>query len=163
MIQSAELLKANPHIMFALVGGSAQDVNHYRKITREKDLNNIIFVTHQDRQSVPLYLHAADVLLLPNAPTSEESKHFTSPIKMFEYMASERPIIASRLPSISEVLNDNNAFLVEAGSPDELSLAIKKIQEKPEDAHHKAKNARCDVEKYTWRRHAERLMEFLKS
>ena len=59
----------------------------------------------------------ADVLALPN-PSSAISREFTSPLKLFEYMASGRPIVASDLPSLREVLADGrNALLVEPATP----------------------------------------------
>ena len=63
----------------------------------------------------------ADVLVLPN-PASAISNRFTSPLKLFDYMASGRPIVASNLPAIREILRDTeNAVLVEPGNPDALA------------------------------------------
>ena len=57
------------------------------------------------------------MLVLPN-PASAISSAFTSPLKLFEYMASGRPIVASDLPSLREVLRDGeNALLVAPGNP----------------------------------------------
>ena len=55
------------------------------------------------------------MLVLPN-PASAISTHFTSPLKLFEYMAAGRAIVASDLPAIREVLRDGeNALLVTPG------------------------------------------------
>ena len=97
------------------------------------------------------------MLTLPN-PASALSNEFTSPLKLFEYMASERPIVASSLPSIREVLGDDtNALLVAPGDPQALVAAIRRIKDDPELGARLARQARADVEQYTWARRAERL------
>ena len=53
--------------------------------------------------------------MLPNTAT-EVSARYTSPLKLFEYLAAGRPIVASRLPALAEVLEDGvNALLVAPG------------------------------------------------
>jgi glycosyltransferase involved in cell wall biosynthesis len=69
----------------------------------------------KEKQRIPEYQMAADMLVLPNIPSTKESEKYTSPIKMFEYMASGVPIIASDMPSLREVLNDHNATLIPPG------------------------------------------------
>jgi glycosyltransferase involved in cell wall biosynthesis len=71
--------------------------------------------------NIPSILRKFDILLLLSKKKIETSDggdigQYTSPLKMFEYMASGRPIIASKLPVFEEVLKHNvNALLV---SPD---------------------------------------------
>ena len=104
-------------------------------------------------------LREADVLVLPN-PASAISREFTSPLKLFEYMASGRPIVASDLPSFREVLADGrNAVLVEAGNPQALTAGIRTIKDDPALADRLARQAMEDVRGYTWARRAERLEE----
>jgi glycosyltransferase involved in cell wall biosynthesis len=102
-------------------------------------------------------LDGADVLVLPN-PSSALSREFTSPLKLFEYMASDRPIVASDLPSIREVLTDGrNAVLVEAGNPQAITAGIRMIRADPELGRRLAAQALLDVRDYTWAKRAERL------
>jgi glycosyltransferase involved in cell wall biosynthesis len=102
-------------------------------------------------------LAEASVLLLPN-PRSAISNAFTSPLKLFEYMAAERPIVASDLPAIREVLRDGeNALLVEPGNPQAFVEAIARLQKDPALASRLARRARADVAQYTWAARAERL------
>jgi glycosyltransferase involved in cell wall biosynthesis len=106
---------------------------------------------------VALRLQEADVLVLPN-PASAISTHFTSPLKLFEYMAAGKPIVASDLPSIREVLRDGeNALLAPAGNPPALTAAIRRVKDDPALAAKIAAQARADVVDYTWDRRAERL------
>jgi glycosyltransferase involved in cell wall biosynthesis len=102
-------------------------------------------------------LQEADVLLLPN-PASAISSAFTSPLKLFEYMASGRPIVASGLPSIREILTDDrNALLAEPGNPQAFTAAVRRIKEDPALGARLAAQAREDVAEYTWQRRAGRL------
>ena len=106
---------------------------------------------------VAAHLRDADVLVLPNR-TSAISTEFTSPLKLFEYMASGRPIVASDLPSFREILRDGeNALLVEAGNPQALVAAITRIKHDPALGTRLARQAAADVREYTWVRRAERL------
>jgi glycosyltransferase involved in cell wall biosynthesis len=102
-------------------------------------------------------LREADVLALPN-PASAISSEFTSPLKLFEYMASGRPIVASNLPSLREVLRDGeNALLVEPGNPQALTAGIERIKNDPSLGARLAAQAAEDVRQFTWARRAERL------
>ena len=102
-------------------------------------------------------LREADVLTLPN-PVSAISSTFTSPLKLFEYMASGRPIVASDLPSLREILrHEHNALLVEPGNPQALIAGIERIRNDAALGRRLADQARMDVAQFTWARRAERL------
>jgi glycosyltransferase involved in cell wall biosynthesis len=102
-------------------------------------------------------LRGCDVLVLPN-PASAISSEFTSPLKLFEYMASGRPIVASDLPSIREVLrHGQNALLVAPGDPQAIVTGIERIRREPALAASLARQARTDVREFTWMRRAETL------
>jgi glycosyltransferase involved in cell wall biosynthesis len=106
-------------------------------------------------------LRECDVLTLPN-PASAISNTFTSPLKLFEYMASGRPIVASDLPSIREVLtHEANALLVTPGDPQALVAGIDRLRTDPALGAALARQAREDVRAFTWERRAERLEALL--
>src|SRR6185503_7628942 len=99
---------------------------------------------------VPELLTQADVLVLPN-PASAISTRYTSPLKLFEYMAAGRPIVSSDLPSIREILRDGvNALLVPPGDPSALAAAIDRVLTDPELAARLARAALDDVPNYSW-------------
>ena len=60
---------------------------------------------------MPLYLAAADVGVVPNRSQPAISARYTSPLKVFETMAVGLPLVASDLPSLREVLGDDEAVL----------------------------------------------------
>ncbi len=160
VVKSAKLNK-DEDILFVAVGGTQKDLEKYKKIVKDNNINNLFFIGHRQQKDTPYYLKSADVLLLPNVAISEESVKFTSPIKMFEYMASGVPIVASDLPSIREVLNENNSFLVEPGNVDRLLFGIKKLLEGKDFSSKISTKAKEDVKKYTWDEYAKKILNFI--
>ena len=161
IVGAAELASEEKDVLFVVVGGTEKDVNRYDKIIKNKKLKNIIFLGHKNKNYISKFLQAADALLLPNVPISNESSEYTSPIKMFEYMASGRPIIASDLPSIREILNDKNCIFFQAGDFYDLSDKINYVLNNKEEARVKAGQANRDVLKYSWDKRAEKILKFI--
>lgn len=162
LVKAAETMADRKDIVFVLVGGTDKDIKRYKKIIQAKKLKNIILFGHQKQENIPVILGCADVLLLPNVPISQEAIEYSCPIKAFEYMASKKPIIASDLPSIREILNTENAILVKPGSVKALANAIKFALENPDFCAKISKQAHRDVQKYTWEKRAKRILEFIK-
>jgi glycosyltransferase involved in cell wall biosynthesis len=107
--------------------------------------------------SVAQQLARGDMLVLPN-PASAISTHATSPLKLFEYMAAGRAIVASDLPSIREVLtHDRNAWLVAPGDAEALAGGIRRLRDDDELRARLGAAARTDAAEYSWTRRAERL------
>lgn len=161
VIEAAKEIKEDSRYLFVFVGGTDKDLIRYRKIKENENLCNIMFVGHREQKEIPKYLACADVLLLPNIPISEESERYTSPIKVFEYMASGKPIVASDMPSIREVLNEKNAILVK---PSDVTSIIRGIHQASEDQIHTeeiTKEALKNVQNYTWKKRAEKILQFL--
>lgn len=123
--------------------------------------SNIMFVGQQDKATVRLWQAAADVLVLPNKAGSAHSELYTSPLKLFEYMVAKRPIVASQLPSITEILNNDNAILVEPNNPIALKTGIEKALNSPESLE-KAERAFLQVADYTWEKRAVSIVSFLR-
>lgn len=161
----AEAAKTLPEILFVFVGGSKTEVDDFSG--RYRQTGNILFLGQKPHKDIPLYLWSADVLVLPNSVKSKNPRFIgysmfdTSPIKMFEYMASGRPIIASDLPAIREVLSEKNAILVASDDPGLLAEAIKSFFSQPEKLDSLAKQGMLDVKEYTWKKRAEKIINFI--
>jgi glycosyltransferase involved in cell wall biosynthesis len=140
-------------VLFVLIGtGGSEEYNS----------ENVYVAGYKPHKEVPLWLKAANILLLPNTAKEGTSKLYTSPLKMFEYMASKRPIIASDLPSIREVLSEKNAVLVGPDDPKSLAEGIEKILKDPGLVENLSVQAFEDVQNYTWRKRARRILDFIK-
>jgi glycosyltransferase involved in cell wall biosynthesis len=161
VIEAAKLCSNYSQIIFVFVGGTEKDLLKYQKIKESQSLTNVLFVGHREQKEVPEYLACADVLLLPNVPLSVESEHYTSPIKMFEYMASGKPVVASDLPSIREVLNEKNSILVKPADATDLIRGINEALENPIHTREITREALMNVENYTWIKRAERIISYL--
>jgi len=119
-----------------------------------------LLITQKPNKEIPFYLKAADVLVLPNKKGEDISEKYTSPLKMFEYMASKRPIVASDLPSIREILNDHNSIIMEPNDPQKLAEGIKEALN--QDLSQKiSQQAFSDVQSYTWEKRTKKILEFI--
>ncbi|MCG2808867.1 MAG: glycosyltransferase, partial [Candidatus Portnoybacteria bacterium] len=123
---------------------------------------NILILGHRPYSEIPYYLKAADVLVLPNSGKEEISKSWTSPMKMFEYMASQRPIVASDLISLREILNENNAVLVEPDNSRALAEGIMSALKKDDFSAKILIEAWQNVQKYTWTERVKNILLFIK-
>lgn len=129
--------------------------------TERKQAANTLFLGHKPHREIPLYLKAADVLILPNEKEEKTSELYTSPLKLFEYMASQRPIVASDLPSIREVLDDESAVFFEPGEVKKLSESIKKVIQNEKLADSVSTKAFEKVQEYTWGKRAKKILFFI--
>jgi len=151
---------SDDHICY-FVGGTEEDVFKFKKFIEKNKIPNTVVVGYVSPIVVPIYLAASDILVLPNI--RKGLSEFTSPLKLFEYMASKRPIVASDLPSIREILNEENAVLVEPGNPKALAEGIKRVLNDKKFAYKLSENAYKDVQQYDWVKRAEKIIEFMKS
>ena len=85
---------------------------------------------------------------------------FTSPIKLFEYMASGRPIVATKIPSVMEILRDGeNAVLVEPDNYNSLTRGISRVLNDEKAGDKLARTSLREVADYTWEARAKKLLD----
>lgn len=146
--------------VFVFIGGVEPQISRFRD--KYAKYENIIILPFVERELIPIYLKASDVLVLPNSAKDNISKKYTSPLKMFEYMASRRPIVASNLPSLREVLNESNSILANPDDLESFVLAIKKIVYNEELAKNISEKAFNDVQFYSWSNRAKYILDRIK-
>jgi glycosyltransferase involved in cell wall biosynthesis len=153
-----------PHVRGLIVGGhpAEEDLQRLQALGGELGLTDRVRFTGQvPRDRVPQLLEQADVVVMPHTSTPLSERH-ASPLKLFEYMAAGRPIVASDLQAVREVLRDGeNSCLVRAADPDALASGIAKVLSDVDASERIARTAFSDASDYTWDRRAERLESLL--
>jgi len=153
ILETAKNLK---EIHFALLGGKPEEIEKLKKIASE----NVLFLGKKPHQEIPYYLKGADLLILPNTFQLSYFR-YTSPLKLFEYLASDNPILASNIGSVKEILNENNAFLFDPENKEEPIKKIKFIKKNYHLAQEKSFFALKMAYKFDWLERAQRILSFL--
>jgi glycosyltransferase involved in cell wall biosynthesis len=165
IIKASKLvLDVYPNVKFYFVGGSVDDLNNYQTLISMlgTQSSSYVFLGNQHVSSVPFYMWSCNILLMPH-PWTRFYAYNVSPLKLFEYMASKRPIVASKLASISEILDNNkNALLIKPGNWKDLADSIKFLLKNKKFAEKIANQSFYDVKKLTWDNRAVTILNFLR-
>lgn len=152
LVQAAPAIPASVYV----VGGYEEDIERLRKQVSESD--SVTFTGFVSPSDIPLYQIAADVLVA----TADPAAQYYSPLKLFEYMAAEKPIVATRTPAFEEVLNDGqNSLLYEDGNVTELAQDITSIFTDPEVRETLIAGVSKTVSSYSWRNRASKIIDFI--
>ena len=161
------LVQAMQHVQLAelvIVGGlpPEPDLQRLRGLTSDLKLaERVSFRGYLPPSDLASERKMADIFVLPLLE-STTARLYTSPLKLFEAMAAGRPLIASDLPSLREVLaHEQNALLVPPGDVDALAAAIDRLAEDEMLSQRLAVRALKDVEAYTWDRRAKAIVSFM--
>jgi len=145
-----------PEADFLFVGGWPQDVARWQ--AEYPGLANLHFQGFVNNAELGAWLAAADILVLPASASDPDAAH-TSPLKLFEYMASARPIVASAVPALAAVLNDEaDALLVPPDDAPALAAAVRRIQDDAALAARLATGARARAADFTWDKRVEAIL-----
>lgn len=148
----------------ALVGGPDEmaEALRARWLALGQDGARFLYAGQVAAERVPLYLSAFDVCALPLLWTPHFA-YYASPLKLFEYMASRRPILATDLPSNAEVVVDGeSALLVPPGDVDAMAAAIRRLKDDANLRQRLADNAYTIVmAQYTWDARAKEILKVL--
>jgi glycosyltransferase involved in cell wall biosynthesis len=160
------IAKCVKNVKFLVVGGSDQEVLNYKKLCEKDGIENINWLGFRPNNEIPALIQCCDLLLLPNQKNVlinniQDIGCWTSPLKMFEYMAASKIILSSDLDVLKEVLNRDNAIFCAPDKLEEWVDAINEIKSSPQKFEVLAQQARNDVMQYTWIERAKRCLEKL--
>ena len=157
------LAKEFPDVYFLVIGGPEKNRQHFQRLSQEKSVFNINFMGFVEHNLIPQYLYASDILLAlwsSKVPTI----NYCSPLKIFEYMAAGRTIVAHDFPTIREVLeNEKDSILCEPDNFESLKSALSKALIEQNTSNY-GKIARDKAFKlYSWDNRVTKLLEFMQN
>ncbi len=144
-----------------LLGGTSEDNDKMRKYLINKGLTRIELMPCVAHKDVLVYLAAADCFVLPNSAKSWNSMYTTSPIKLWEYLAAQKPVVASDLPSLREMVTDREVLFVRPDDPKFLADGIISACQDNFDNSDRVMNGWQRVWRQTWLARAKKLMKAL--
>jgi glycosyltransferase involved in cell wall biosynthesis len=140
-----------PDARLLLAGGKPEQVEKARADARSAGIDDVtIFAGERPAGEIPAYLLASDILVSPR------SRGTNTPLKIYQYLRSGKPIVATRLLTHTQVLSDDTAILTDA-SPREFAAGILQAIENPGQSTELGRRARTLAEtKYSYEAYLER-------
>ncbi len=160
-----ELAARFPRSQFLWVGGSAEEAARWQNEAACRALTNVSFTGFVQHVQLPLYHAAAEVLLMPYgrqigiSSGGGHSAQVSSPMKMFEYLAAGRPILASDLPVFHEVLDETMAVFCPPEEIESWEQALQSLLENESRRQALGQRARQAAQRYSWTRRAARILD----
>lgn len=154
-----DLARTHSELNFVWAGGEPDTVNEWREKIAIEDLGNLTLLGFVPNERLPIIQAACDILMLPHerhvsASSGGDIARFTSPMKLFEYLASGRAILSSDLPVLREVLDEQVAVLVPPEDVRAWSNALQDLSTDPARRKILGDAARQKAEQYSWVRRA---------
>ncbi len=160
------LIRAMQHVkhpaQLTIVGGNTHRISELRALAMDEAVaERVSFIGPVEPGRRFEWIHRADICLLPLTPTSIGSR-YTSPLKLFEYLAAGKPIVVSDLPSMRAVLEpEKHALLVAQSDAEGFAQAIERLLAQPALRERLGAAARWHAQDFTWRKRAERVLAFI--
>jgi len=157
------LARRNPEIQFIWAGGTTHSIEEWTRRLTMEGLGNVQLTGFINNTELPLYQAAGDILVMPfgtaiAGSSGGNSAEICSPMKMFDYLASGRAIMASDLPVLHEVLNKGNSLLLPPEDPDAWQKAIIRLAGDEHLRQELGKQARKDAAGHTWLKRETKIL-----
>lgn len=127
------------------------------RVSYKTDNEKIVFYGTKPHSLIPIILKAADVLIIPH----RDLAFSFSPLKLFEYMVSKRPIVASKIKILTDVLGEDGAVFFKAGDSNDLSKKIRLILDNKDLTQKITRKAFQEVRNYNWFERGKIIKDFI--
>ncbi len=149
-----------PDVQFALAGGNDKQVAAYQQLIAEQQASNVKLLGFLPQNELTALLQSADVLAHPHL--SGEEATFTSPLKLFDYMASGTPIVATEIPPLKEF--KASAAVAAWCEPDHPGAFAQCIQQVLQNCPRRAEGHQRSMEyvnQFSWGNRIEKIMSYV--
>ena len=161
IIQTAKLIS---NVNFLIVGGLNPELKYYQKVAKDNGVNNISFIGQVNYSDVPKLLNESDFLLLPSSASNIKSEKYTSAMKLFEYLSIGKPIIASDIPSNTEILENNeNCLLFKPDNSESFAEQIRLLIQNKQLQKKISTNSIKLASMYSWEERSKIILEKIKN
>ena len=154
-----------PEVEFLIVGGRERANALWREMARQSGAANFRMEGFVRQREVSAYLLASDILVMPYSSgvtirDGTEAGEFTSPLKLFEYMAAGKPIVATGVPSVLEILRPGeNSVITPPDDEEEFIRVLGLVLADSELRARVSEGARLDAAEYTWEKRVEKIID----
>jgi len=139
------VLESFSDAVFVIIGEGPMAANWYERVLEKSLQNHFIFTGQVDYTETPLWINAMDICTAPFLSRAG----LRSPVKIFDYMACGKPVVASRIPGTTDIFEGSNAIrLIEPENKELLAKAIVDVLNDPETANRMGMTGRKLVEKH---------------
>jgi glycosyltransferase involved in cell wall biosynthesis len=150
----AGLRAEHPDALLLFVGGRPAEIERFQAQAAGLRLGDAVrFLGPQPQQATPAYLHAADVLVIPDTVTDVTA----SPLKLFEYLAVGRAVVLPNIPALAEVLPTEIGYYFQRGDTPALQAALSAALGDPRRSQREAAG-HAVVQEHTYAARAERIL-----
>ena len=156
------ILKKKKDIKFLIVGSGPEEET-IKNLVKKRNLgDNFIFPGEKEYDMIPYYINSSNLCV--SFVTRQRSETFSFPIKIYEYLSCERPVVIGNLKNKSELLNKNVTPVVDITDPFALSDIILNMLERSNSLKEASVQLRRIVaDNYSWGKTAEMTLELFRS
>jgi glycosyltransferase involved in cell wall biosynthesis len=153
------VLQRHPDVKLVLVGDGQTRPAVERMVEQNGLRPSVVMTGAVPHSRVPDMVSIADVAVVPSTPMTASRGGTGTPLKLFEYMAAGKAIVATALNEAAEVIQDGqNGLLVAAGDSARFAAAILTLLDDPVERDRLGQNARRQaIEQYSWEQYTRRL------
>lgn len=162
IIDAVNLLNDHNSILY-IIGGNNKEIRRWQNYEAKRETKTIVkFLGFIQNSKIPLYHKAADILIAPYSLKCNNIQ-WMSPIKLFEYMASNVPIIASNVKRIKHICNKGECLFFKESDPQDLAEKIRILLNDKDLGLDLSERAYKTVQNYTYEKRCQKIIDFFKN
>ena len=160
-VEAMKLLKPKYSDIIFFILGNGEEEGHLKNLVEQYKLDNVIFKDSVAQNQVPGYIKMCDLGIMPFDNT--EVMRSSSPLKLMEYLAMEKPFIATDMEAFRQVVGTSKCgIFLDSNNPEDIAKGIELACKNRDNLKFWGKMGREIVERdYTWMHQARKLQNFL--